>query len=83
MNNIPYQHKMAAHCETGTVSGLLNFYGLSLTEPMVFGIASGIFFGYMKMPSFNFPIFFVRTRPGDIRKKISKRLGIEIGRAHV
>ncbi len=77
MNNIPYQHKMAAHCETGTVAGLLNYYGLSLTEPMVFGLASGIFFGYMKMPSFNFPIFFVRTRPGDIRKKISKRLGIE------
>jgi hypothetical protein len=77
MNNIPYQHKMAAHCETGTVSGLLNYNGLSITEPLVFGIANGIFFGYMKMPSFDFPIFFVRTRPGEIRKKIAKRLGIE------
>jgi len=77
MTPIPYQHKMAAHCETGTVSGLLNYNGLPLTEPMVFGIASGIFFGYMKMKSFNFPAFFVRTRPGDIRKKISKRLGID------
>jgi hypothetical protein len=76
MNKIPYQHKMAAHCETGTISGLLNYNGLSITEPMVFGIASGIFFGYMKMPSFDFPIFFVRTRPGEIRKKIAKRLGI-------
>jgi Domain of unknown function (DUF4872)/Butirosin biosynthesis protein H, N-terminal len=76
MNKIPYQHKMAAHCETGTIAGILNYNGLSLTEPMIFGIASGIFFGYMKMPSFDFPIFFVRTRPGEIRKKISKRLGI-------
>jgi hypothetical protein len=29
------------------------------------------------MPSFDFPIFFVRTRPGEIRKNISKRLGIK------
>ncbi|MBN1414737.1 MAG: BtrH N-terminal domain-containing protein [Bacteroidales bacterium] len=77
MTRIPYQHKMAAHCETGTVSGLLNYNGLSITEPMVFGIASGIFFGYMKMSSFIFPVFFVRTRPGEIRKKISSRLGID------
>ncbi|OGG00071.1 hypothetical protein A2Y99_01415 [Candidatus Gottesmanbacteria bacterium RBG_13_37_7] len=75
--HIPYQHKMTAHCETGTVSGLLSYNGLPITEPMVFGIASGIFFGYMKMPSFNFPTFFVRTRPGEIRKKISRRLGID------
>jgi hypothetical protein len=77
MSLIPYQHKMAAHCETGTVTGMLNYNGLSITEPVVFGIANGIFFGYMKMPSFAFPIFFLRTRPGEIREKIAKRLGIE------
>ncbi|MFH0867482.1 MAG: BtrH N-terminal domain-containing protein [Bacteroidota bacterium] len=77
MSNIPFEHKMAAHCESGTVTGLLNYNGLPVSEPLIFGIASGIFFGYIKLPNFEFPIFFVRTRPGEIRKKIAKRLGIE------
>jgi len=77
MSSIPYKHRMAAHCESGTITGLLNYHGLSITEPMVFGLASAILFGYMKMPSFEFPMFFVRSRPGKIWKNLSKRLGIE------
>jgi hypothetical protein len=77
MSPISFQHKMAAHCESGTLTGLLNYYGLPISEPMIFGIGSGIFFGYIKLPNFEFPIFFVRTRPGMIRKKIGSRLGVE------
>ena len=77
MSNIPFEHKMAAHCESGTITGLLNYNGLPVSEPLIFGIASGIFFGYIKLPNFEFPVFFVRTRPGEIRKKIAKRLGVE------
>jgi len=68
---------MAAHCETGTLSGLLHFNGLELTEPMIFGIANGIFFGYFKLPMMIFPAFIVRIRPGEIRKNIEKRVGIK------
>lgn len=75
MSNILFDHKMAAHCESGTVTGLLNHYGLDVSEPMVFGIAGGIFFGYLKLPNFEFPVFFVRTRPGGIRKNIAGRIG--------
>jgi hypothetical protein len=78
MITIPYQHKMAAHCESGTVASLLNNAGLDITEPLVFGISSGIFFGYFhKMKSFTFPTFIVRNKPGQMRKNISKRLGIK------
>ncbi|MBI4645594.1 MAG: BtrH N-terminal domain-containing protein [Bacteroidia bacterium] len=77
MSGIHYRHKMAAHCETGTIAGLLDYNGLSITEPMVFGLANGIFFGYIKMPNFNFPMFFVRSKPGNIRTTIAKRLGIK------
>ncbi len=77
MSGIPFEHKMAAHCETGTVAGLLNHAGLEITEPMVFGIASGIFFGYFKSPYFAFPLFIVRSRPGHIRKGITKRLNVK------
>ena len=72
-----FQHKMAAHCESGTLSGILNYNGLEITEPMVFGLANDIFFGYMKMKNFNFPTFFVRIQPGKLRTNIGKRLGVK------
>ena len=31
------QHKPAAHCENGTISNLLRFYGVEVSEPMAFG----------------------------------------------
>jgi len=72
-----FNHKMAAHCESGTITSLLNHGGLSITEPLVFGIASGIFFGYFhKMKSFPFPTFIVRNKPGQMRTNIEKRTGV-------
>jgi hypothetical protein len=72
-----YQHQMSAHCESGTITALLNYGGMQITEPLVFGISSGIFFGYFhKMKSFAFPTFIVRNKPGQMRKNIEKRLGV-------
>lgn len=69
---------MAAHCESGTITTLLNHAGLDISEPMVFGISNGIFFGYFsKQPSFSFPTFIVRNKPGQMRKNIAKRLGVK------
>lgn len=78
MSTIPYKHKMAAHCESGAVTSLLNNAGLDISEPLVFGISSGIFFAYFhKMKSFAFPTFIVRNQPGSIRNNLAKRLGIK------
>jgi hypothetical protein len=74
---ILFEHKMAAHCETGTLTGLLHFNKFELTEPMIFGIGSGIFFGYFKLPMLTFPTFIVRIRPDEVRKNMAKRLGIK------
>ena len=72
-----FNHKMAAHCESGTITSLLNHGGLSITEPLVFGIASGIFFGYFhKMKSFPFPTFIVRNKPGQMRTNFEKRTDV-------
>lgn len=71
---------MAAHCETGTLVGLLGNVGLQITEPMVFGIAHGIFFGYFESKNFPFPTFIVRTKPGEVREKLAKSLKIDIAR---
>lgn len=78
MIQVPYKHKMAAHCESGSITSLLNNAGLDITEPMVFGISSGIFFGYFhNMKSFSFPTFIVRNKPGQMRKNLTKRTGIK------
>jgi hypothetical protein len=77
MKEIDFNHKMAAHCETGTVTALLNHSGFDITEPMVFGISGGIFFGYFESSNFSFPTFIVRNKPGSIRENISKRLGVK------
>jgi hypothetical protein len=77
MAQIPFRHIMAAHCESGTVTALLNHHGLNITEPMVFGIASGIFFAYLKTPAMDFPTFAVRSMPGKVRSKFAKRTGVK------
>ncbi|MBN2276086.1 MAG: BtrH N-terminal domain-containing protein [Bacteroidales bacterium] len=77
MSIIPFNHVMAAHCESGTLTALLNHHGLKISEPMVFGISSGIFFGYMKTPMLAFPSVITRIRPGHIRKNFAKRTGIK------
>ncbi|RKV83171.1 MAG: peptidase, partial [Bacteroidetes bacterium] len=45
--DIPFEHKQYAHCENGATSNLLAFYGLKLSEPMIFGIGSGLLFFYL------------------------------------
>ena len=67
---------MAAHCESGTVTNLVRHHGLDISEPLVFGISAGIFFGYMKTPMREFPMVFSRIRPGKIRENFCKRSGV-------
>jgi hypothetical protein len=76
MSQIQFQHKMAAHCESGMLSALLAHNGLAISEPMVFGLSGAIFFVFIKTPHMVFPVFDMRSKPGDMRKNLSKRLGI-------
>lgn len=79
VSQINYSHKPAAHCENGATAGLLNYHGIQLSEPMVFGIGSGIFFSYMPFYKLNgLPVISFRPYPGMIFSRVTKRLGIEI-----
>lgn len=78
---IDFQHKMAAHCENGVTSNLLNFYGIRLSEPMIFGIGSGYFFSHMSFYKLHgMPVTSFRTWPGWIFKRVTRRLGIKVQR---
>ena len=76
---IPFTHRQSAHCETGVLSNLLCHHGLTISESMVFGIGSGLFFGYFPFIRLNnLPLTAFRTRTGGIMNRVVKRLGITL-----
>lgn len=78
IKKIEFEHKISAHCENGVIANLLNFYGLQLSEPMVFGIGSGLFFTYLPFIKLNgAPVTSFRPMPGAIFKRINRSLGIK------
>lgn len=72
------QHQAAAHCENGAISTLLSYYGIQLSEPMIFGLASGLFFVHLPFIKMSgMPVTAFRTFPGVLFKRITKLLGIK------
>jgi len=74
----PFTHKMAAHCESGAVTALLRNAGMDVTESLVFGVSGALFFGYLSIPMLPFPTIALRNKPGRIRVKTPKRLGVSM-----
>ncbi|MBS1667710.1 MAG: BtrH N-terminal domain-containing protein [Bacteroidetes bacterium] len=77
-----FEHLQAAHCENGVTTNLLRGAGAQkLTEPLAFGIGSGLFFIYVPFLKINKgPAIAFRTQPGLIFKRTCKALGIPIVR---
>ena len=73
-----YEHKIASHCESGSVRNILKYSGLNLSESLIFGIGSGVAFAYMvnKKSIGGFPITAARLPMGAIVKNIQKDLGV-------
>lgn len=79
---IDFEHNQAAHCENGVTYSLLQHYGVrQITEPLAFGIGSGLFFIYIPFMKVNGgPAISFRTMPGMIFKRTCKSLDIPIVR---
>ncbi len=76
-----FTHHQSAHCENGVASNLLRHNGFEISEPMVFGIGSGLFFVYLPFIKVNHaPAISYRPLPGAIFNKVAKRLGLKIKR---
>ena len=77
-----FTHLQAAHCENGVTTNLLRSVGVTkITEPLSFGIGSGIFFIYIPFLKINKgPAIAFRTRPGLIFNRTCKSLGIPVVR---
>src|SRR5574344_130311 len=72
---IDFHHAKALHCENGAIKNLLHYYGWDLSEPMIFGIGSGLFFIHVReIKNENLPLIMFRGYPVSIFKNLSKRL---------
>lgn len=79
MSEIQFDHVQTAHCESGVISNLFRHYGLSLSEPMAFGIGAGIFFGHLPFLKVSgVPGTTYRIWPGAIFKRVCDRLGVKM-----
>lgn len=78
---IDFNHNQSAHCENGVISNLMRHNGFEISEPMVFGIGSGLLFSYLPFLKVNHaPVFTYRSMPGHIFNKFAKRVGVEMKR---
>ena len=79
---IDFEHIQSAHCENGVTTNLLRHQGVSeITEPLAFGIGSGLFFVYIPFLKVNnAPAFSYRSMPGEIFSRTCKSLKIEVVR---
>ena len=71
-------HQAAAHCENGSTSSLLRYEGINLSEPMIFGLASGLYFAHLPFIKLGgYPVTAFRSFPGILFKRITRQLNIK------
>ncbi|QLF94280.1 BtrH N-terminal domain-containing protein [Pseudomonas sp. ABC1] len=74
-----FQHRQSAHCESGVMASLLTHAGLPMSEPMAFGLASGLAFAYLPIVKLSgMPLIAYRMPPRHLIKTLSKRLGARL-----
>lgn len=75
--HFPHQH--SGHCESGTISALLRDRGLDLSEPMWFGLGSGLLFLHTSLIKVGgLPLTSYRGAPLSIVRTACRRLGIPL-----
>jgi hypothetical protein len=75
---IDYTHRQAGHCESGATSNLFHYFGVEMSEPMAFGIGTGIYFSYLPFLKLMFaPMMSFRNFPNTVFHRSSKYLGID------
>ncbi|MEU3163820.1 BtrH N-terminal domain-containing protein [Streptosporangium sp. NPDC006930] len=66
------------HCETTALGVLLRHEGLDLSEPMLFGLGSGLSFIYWDSKAMAFPFLGGRVKPFELTRNLAARLGLAL-----
>jgi hypothetical protein len=66
------------HCETTALGVLLRHEGIDLSEPMLFGLGSGLSFIYWDSKNMDFPFLGGRVKPFELTRNLATGLGLEL-----
>ncbi|MEV5911291.1 BtrH N-terminal domain-containing protein [Streptomyces chartreusis] len=66
------------HCETTALGVLLRHEGLDLSEPMLFGLGSGLSFIYWDSKGMGFPFLGGRVKPFELTRNLAAALDLEL-----
>lgn len=66
------------HCETTALGVLLTHAGLSLSEPMLFGLGAGLSFVYWDSKQQDLPFLGGRVKPFALTQALTSRLGVAL-----
>jgi hypothetical protein len=66
------------HCETTALGVLLRHEGLDLSEPMLFGLGSGLSFVLWDSKAMGFPFLGGRVKPFELTRNLAAVLGLEL-----
>ncbi|WP_129839670.1 BtrH N-terminal domain-containing protein [Streptomyces sp. RFCAC02] len=64
------------HCETTALGVLLRHEGLDLSEPMLFGLGSGLSFIHWDSKAMDLPFLGGRVKPFELTRNLAARLGL-------
>ena len=68
-----FQHRHAAHCESGVAANMFTHYGVPISEAMAFGLSSALSFAYLPFIKLTgFPLVAYRMPPRFIIKGLSR-----------
>lgn len=75
---VTYKLFEGQHCETTATGNLLYHQGITLSEPMMFGLSEGLGFIFLNLKSFNLPFVGGRTKPFEITQKLCANLHLKL-----
>lgn len=69
-------HQAGVHCESSALRDIFEFYGFNFSEPMIFGLGSGLGFVYWQSKQMPYP--FVGGRARDLCGALCSNLGVSV-----
>lgn len=78
MKNISIDTFKGEHCETTATGALLSHIGLSLSEPMLFGLGESLSYGTFKFGDMPFPFIGGRVRTFEVTQNLCCNLDLEL-----
>ena len=71
-----FVHQAGVHCESSALRDIFEFYGFKFSEPMIFGLGSGLGFVYWHSKKMPYP--FVGGRARNLDKNLCSNLGVKV-----